>query len=770
MDPLLSNLSPTSTLEALEATEAIDSEGTSGQSLLHDSVAAASTSERALGIRAALAGKKLKEWHRELIAWPWPESSQSSRNGFHPPSQEEKRDYRSKRDHEGCLDKALLEQEVVDDMENDEETEYWGGLPAQLVQDYERRVDMIRDDMEALGLEDLKTYVRDAHLTSNPRRLSRTIHGDGLSSTEYVHLDDFTAVITATIMHALPIISRLNSLLTTWSIRLLILRQIPGFLKLLAHARDNMAAAWNAIENVSAATAKVEFEIATTALHSGREGLERNIFELGRTIDGMLDVLEGREDTIPEEWIDGMETIEADFGSWVVESEKRVMEVEWRFSQSNHESVGQANHNNDSGVDKPEISATIHEDLQNTDIDEKGPSADIREPTNVYPLQPLPGLAAPFGFDGEVDGEEKQIVKVATLEFGGKALDMDMNPISDLKPTSQSESHRPHQMFNNIPRVSAVESFDTDSSHVITAQSEEEKHAVLGEVDDVATSKSPNPIENSSSTLEPSSLSSNISQATIIDQSGPFASTDSISNPARDQARERGDDLTENKPLKPEDAPSEPRTLEPLSMPDDISSLDISYFQLTKNLKKKGNTTPRPAPIFIKPLQPNMESTASSEMSSDTSVPGSGTSDYFSNMSSPEIQQASMAEYFENPVEVTTPSRIPSTPLDTFSRRSSLLTERGENGTNELVSIPSFPLVLNHRRRASSFAPGSSIPESSGIEDEKPIHRQNLRSHVRVRSASLRSFEIIPRREVGNIYDTFLPCNITDRDRYATSS
>ena len=38
LDPLLANLSPTSTLEALEATEAIDLEGRASQSLLHNSV------------------------------------------------------------------------------------------------------------------------------------------------------------------------------------------------------------------------------------------------------------------------------------------------------------------------------------------------------------------------------------------------------------------------------------------------------------------------------------------------------------------------------------------------------------------------------------------------------------------------------------------------------------------------------------------------------------------------------------------------------------
>lgn len=754
LDPLLSNLSPTSTLEALEATDAIDSEGKSGQSLLHDSVAAASTSERALGIRAALAGKKLKEWHRELTAWPWPESS-SSRNGFHMPSQEEKRRDRSNHDQEGCLDKALTGQEMVDGIENDEEAEYWGGLTAQLVQDYEHRVDMIRDDMEALGLEDLKDYVRDAHLTSNPRRLSRTTQGNGVPGTEYIHLDDFTAVITATIMHALPIISRLNSLLTTWSIRLFILPQIPGFLELLEHARLNMAASWDAIMNVNTAIAKDDFEIAKAALHSKRIALESNIFDLGRKLDAMLDILEGREDTIPEEWIDGMENIEAEFGNWVVESEKRIMEEEWKFSHSNGEAVSQSNHNSHSGLDKAEILANIHDDLQDTNTDEKELPEKIHESTNIYPLHSSPSLAAPFGYDGEINGREEHVIEIAASELGGNTLDMNLKPSDSLIPTSQSELQLSHQTSNDISGVKAVESADADSSRGIKTLNEGDKNAVCSEVE-TNVAKSLDPIDKSPSTLESFALNPlpNNSQTTMIDQGGLFASTNPSSNVNMleiNQSRDNYYGLTSNEPSTPVDAPFEPRTSGPLSMPADISSLNTSDFQLPKKTKGKGNTTPRPAPLLIKQLHSNMESTASSDISSDNSVPGSGTSEYFSNMSSPEIQQASMAEYFENPVEVTTPSRGPSTPLDMFSRRSSLLIERGENGTHENVSMPSFPLSLNHRRRASSFAPGSSIPESIGLEDDPPIHRQNVRSHVRVRSASLKSFEIIPRREVRNV-------------------
>lgn len=766
LDPLLSNLSPTSTLEALEATEAIDPEGKSGQSLLQDSVAAASTSERALGIRAALAGKKLKEWCRELTVWPWPESSPSSRNGFDRPSQEEKRSDRSKSDHEGCLDKALSEQEMVDGTENDDQAEYWGGLPAQLVQDYERRVDMIRDDMEALGLEDLKDYVRDAHLSSSPRRLSRAVRGTGVPGTEYIRLDDFTAVITATIMHALPIISRLNSLLTTWSIRLVILRQIPEFLKLLEHARLNMGAAWNAIVDVNAAMAKDDFEIAKTALHSKRVALESNIFELGRKLDAMLDILEGREDTVPEDWIDGMENIEAEFGNWVVESEKRVMEEEWKFSQSNGESDARSSHDNHSGIDKAKLLAEIHQDFHATNKVEKEPPEKPPESANNYPLQSSLSLADAFGYDGEVNGMKEHTIEVATPELGGNTLGMNLKPSNPLTQTSPGKSQLSHQIPDHVSGVKAVEWVDANLSHAITVQNEGDKNTLSREVDN-RVSQSSDPIDTSPSMLEPLRLNSlsNVSQTTIFNHGGLLASTDPISTTnmlENNKFRDSCNDLNLYAPLNPADPPFEPRISEPLSMPADISSLDLSNFQLPKNTKRKGNTTPRPAPLLIKQSQSNMESTASSDISSDTSIPGSGTSEYFSNMSSPEIQQASMAEYFENPVEVTTPSRGPSTPLDTFSRRSSLLTERGENGAYENGSMPSFHLSLN-RRRASSFAPDSSIPESTRFEDDIPTHRQNVRSHVRVRSASLKSFEIIPRREVGNMTsNSFRYHTITD--------
>ncbi|KMU91918.1 hypothetical protein CIHG_09699 [Coccidioides immitis H538.4] len=59
----------------------------------------------------------------------------------------------------------------------------------------------------------------------------------------YVQLSDFTAVVTATILQALPILSRLNSLLATWEVRSTVLRQIPRLLRGIKLARTDVDAA-----------------------------------------------------------------------------------------------------------------------------------------------------------------------------------------------------------------------------------------------------------------------------------------------------------------------------------------------------------------------------------------------------------------------------------------------------------------------------------------------------------------------------------------------
>lgn len=1015
LDPLLANLSPTSTLEALEATEAIDPEGRASQSLLHDSVAAASTSERALGIRAALAGKKLKKWHAELTAWPWPLASSPPGSGFRVPPQVERSIDNSRPNHEGYINKAVTDSGSVYDLDQAEDEEYWGSLPAKLVREYENRIEEIAEDMEALGVEELKDYVRDAHLSSNPRRISRTTQYNPCSRTNYIHLDDFTAVITSTIMQSLPIISRLNALIAPWSIRLSILRQIPDFLELLELSQNIIVNAWDAIGNMDGMIETNGLDATNTALHSKRTALEENIRELGRRLDSMLDLLEGREDTIPEEWIDSMESIEAEFGEWAVETERRLMEEGWKADQKSHDLGAQSqekktesavrddgelsgsrlgnniservrDHDVDSNEDGTEQVHHNHEETPNSDAEIKGPEMDSddcsryseettsdghqahqrkkdaetvnntreHDPENKEllkghrslgdlieneSLEQIDSHTSKAGatnmmpdanFDGhiregkvasdyqneeeipdadipesylEMDGENsKELLRV--LGFQGNASDykteqtnimiagiemkllekdfdsdshysddktqeihqdnrslqaadhctdkpewdyehvkMQQEPsylescIGESKPEQTYEAHEQrlipdlngehmaknlahgiaHYQFQLISPGPGVPSSsdredeskesqlrksgtDAESSNLNRDDGHDDSlrsyfHDEL-RLPDEALKYTPeadsNPfvnersfldlsdqdVDDSAHSVEADDDADNLypasnprglvavsiregperafapTQTAIAQQVDPnpsenYISTDNILS--EDQPNATHDDPVLNEYLDNVDIASvSSRVSEQTSIPADNLSVDNSGLRPPKRIRGKRSTKSKPAPLLLRQFNSNSESNAASEISSDSSMPGSGTSEYFSNMSSPEIQHASMAEYFEHPVEVTTPSIYgPSTPLGNFPRRSSFLPER-DVAMFEPGSIPTFSLSTTNRRRASSVAPDSSIPESARFLDELPVHRgkENVRSHIRVRSASLKSFEVIPRHEV----------------------
>lgn len=275
VDPLLSNLSPSSTLEALQAAPT----DLPTQNAFQESIAAASLSERSFAIRAATAGKRLKDWHEELQQWQW----QSPHNPFESPSTPTS----SNPDNGAGIAK-----------------EYWGSLSAQTVLQYENRIDEIRDAMTALELDDLKMHVRDAHSTSSHHRM-----------------DDFTAIVTTTVLQALPLIYRLEALLGIWESRLAVLRASPGFTTTMDRAQQEMVAAWSVCNE----------EITTQALHDMKARLESQIRDLGQRLDHMLDTLEGRQDTVPDRWIDDMEQLEADFGDWTVEAEKTIVQLDLKL-------------------------------------------------------------------------------------------------------------------------------------------------------------------------------------------------------------------------------------------------------------------------------------------------------------------------------------------------------------------------------------------------------------------------------------------------------
>ena len=320
---LLSELSPSVTLEALQAGDAMRPGDKPIKGFIQECVANASTSEKAWGIKAALTGQKVQEWYAEIQAWPWP--------GFDRPLLEELPNTRAQHHQEDHMDRGLSPDAIRKSGSASVGEQPRGALSLRLVQSYEERVEMIRDDMQTLEIEDLKDYVRSAHWKYGSRRSSlRDQQASFGLATDYDEIDDFTAVITATIVQALPTVSRLESLLNTWSTRLLVLRQVPSFLVDLDSGRESMVSASIAIGAHDTEHPKPRSDFSWKAFSDIRAVLQDQIAQLGRKLDRMLDLLEGSADTLPDAWIDGLDDMENQYSAWVVKAERLAMNKELR--------------------------------------------------------------------------------------------------------------------------------------------------------------------------------------------------------------------------------------------------------------------------------------------------------------------------------------------------------------------------------------------------------------------------------------------------------
>lgn len=643
LDPLFADLSPTSTLDALQSTNAVlAEEGTHKRALL-ESVADVSTSDRALGIKAALAGKKIKEWYQELDAWAWPSPLHSTANGFEAPARPEHWPKEAFSIAEGSADKAGMG------------VEYWGSLPAQMALEYEERIDTIRDELGSLELEELKGHI----LATHQRKRSGQGKPEGGDDNTVAYMDDFTAIITATVMQTLPEISRLHSLLGTWSTRLSVLRQVPGFLESLETTEAAMQSAWNVLEpsnNQEGSQASMGMDRATYS--TIRDVLERQILDLGKRLDCMLDALEGRGDTLPDSWVDNMDRLEADYGAWVVDAERRVLEHDFNISAikskkwaktSGEGALTKTDHSMESQAPN-----TLDQPLSNGSTEETEkfePPSGTRLNSNH---DDSPGIPSPQALT-RADGVEA--------------------PRDTLVDSTPLQSDGTNELWYQLQRI----------------------------------------------------------------LSRPYSPT------------ARGLRLLSNQPENAEEGKTgrpESTDFEP-SLP----RYNKTALPVDARLEHRGRSTSKPTPLNLKRPRDSMASNPASEFSSDVSFPGSSTSDYFSNMSSPEIQQASRAEYFGAPIEVTTPSlgqRDPTSALDTVSRQSSQRTERAAKAMSMDLASRGLTSPNTQRSRASSFTPESSIPEDGSLVDSWDLtDRSCSMRHLRTRSASMQSIEVIPRNEVG---------------------
>lgn len=333
LDPLLSNLSPESTLQALSAVDALRAAPGSAHEILTKSIANVSATDRAFGIRAALAAQKLKEWYREVRGWQWPARPDAG------------------------LGKGFLAPLSASD--DTTEGSYLGSLPIEVAIRHESRIDKIKDDMDALDVDELKEHVLDQHIPVRSRPGSSS---SAMSQFDpplsYFQLSDFSAVITATILHALPILSRLNVLLERWNIRLRVLRLIPGLRSGLSLTQSAIDVAMDRV-NRGLLPDTDDTSFSKESFAAARNALENNVLRVGAQMDTILDFLEGHEDALPESWIDEMEAIESKFATWAALAEEKALQNAW--------------------ISKLKLDTQSTKTDNHNSIDDKG--SQIREPT-----------------------------------------------------------------------------------------------------------------------------------------------------------------------------------------------------------------------------------------------------------------------------------------------------------------------------------------------------------------------------------------------------
>lgn len=291
---------------------------------------AASPSEQAFAMRVAIASKSIQEWLEELSTWPWPTHKTSA--GFERPPAKRRKLFTEKLASNTDLD--------IREADGTYEKSFLGSLLHTDVAKYEKRIDEMEGDMEDLNVEEIKSHILHNHIMPLSRPgtpVSDSFRSSTLSASTYARMDDFTALITATIVQALPNLSRLTRLLNTWSIRLLVLRKSSDFMIALEDAETALKAGWTAmgtapdkeVPGVERASQPGGSALSRSEFNVMKMVVERTVANAGQYLDVMLDTMEGREDTLPEEWIDRMDKIEHDYAEWAAACEGQIKEAEW---------------------------------------------------------------------------------------------------------------------------------------------------------------------------------------------------------------------------------------------------------------------------------------------------------------------------------------------------------------------------------------------------------------------------------------------------------
>ncbi|KAF2748981.1 hypothetical protein M011DRAFT_466110 [Sporormia fimetaria CBS 119925] len=383
----LRDLSPSDTLRAFSE-ETIPFDTTCEEYKVFACIESLTVADKDLGSRVAKAAQRLKSWCQEIEEWTW--------NGsFEPPSAEQRAMQRRNimacvQEHAGKGNADVLAP-----------LEYWGPLLSVEVQAHEARLDEIADELVQLEMDELKEFVLDMY---GPNRSRPSSAGYAATRANYTPLDDFSFLITQTLISSLPFHTKIKEHLGTWTARVSVLRQVPGYLRDLASAQKAVRLGWDAIEPPTD-DSDLAFGKWREAMYTIDGVLQAKVSDLGRCLDVMLDTLEGRQDCLPDDWIDTFENVERDFQKWIQTSRKRLIDfdVSRRHEQNRAEGPTQGIAQHFKGI--PQDPPSTAPSAVAPSLPANATAVDVRpRSANTDDVRPRSATAFKVGITGNISG------------------------------------------------------------------------------------------------------------------------------------------------------------------------------------------------------------------------------------------------------------------------------------------------------------------------------------------------------------------------------
>ncbi|KAJ2977097.1 hypothetical protein NQ176_g4561 [Zarea fungicola] len=381
-EDLLLHFTPSTAVEALM----------SPTGAVRSCMALASPSEREFAMRTALASQRIQEWLSEIRSWTWPEKSGSA--GFERDAQQVSRTLF------GSSTSSMASQRQQEEV-------YMGSLPQHEVVEYARRIEEIYHGLDQLEVEDIKTHILTSHVLPLSRSNTPLSEGGRYSATapSYNRMDDLSAVVMAIVVQALPNIARLTRLLQTWTMRITVLQHVGPVLGAIEDAERVMDDAWEQVTLLDEEKARIESDdsgdpldgvLTKETFGAKKRSILRKVAKPGRTLDYMLDCLEGLEDTLPDHWLERMEVIEQNYSQWAAVAERKIREIEWLRSILARQSEGGVRLQDEASYAEPDSTMDISVLQVQDNLANKVASREIKSPqSNMDKRLSLSALATP---------------------------------------------------------------------------------------------------------------------------------------------------------------------------------------------------------------------------------------------------------------------------------------------------------------------------------------------------------------------------------------